>query len=84
MKELLKKNYLKVGDILYDKNKLFSATVNLDGSLSAKELNGSIHKVSAHFLKISNNNGWDFWYIEKEEVLKPISDIRKNYIKNEL
>jgi site-specific DNA-methyltransferase (adenine-specific) len=84
MKELVKNNYLKVGDILYNKNKLFSATVKLDGSLNSKELNGSIHKVSAHFLNLTNNNGWDFWYVEKEGVLVPISEIRKNYILNEL
>lgn len=84
MKELVKKNYLKVGDVLYNKNKSFSATVKLDGNIITNELNGSIHKVSAHFLNISNNNGWDFWYIEKEDGLKPISEIRKNYIINEL
>ena len=84
MKELVKKNYLKVGDILYNKNKSFSAIVKPDGNLNTNELDGSIHKVSAHFLNISNNNGWDFWYIEKEEGLIPISEIRKNYIINEL
>jgi site-specific DNA-methyltransferase (adenine-specific) len=84
MKELVIKGYLKSGDTLYDKKKIYQATLMNDGNLSYDGLNGSIHKISAHILKLTNNNGWDYWYIEHGNDLISIDCIRNEYRTKEL
>jgi site-specific DNA-methyltransferase (adenine-specific) len=84
MKELVNKNYLKNGDILYSKNKNQSAILKEDGNLVYENNEGSIHKISALILNLTNNNGWDFWNVEMDNKLISIDEIRNTYRNIEL
>jgi site-specific DNA-methyltransferase (adenine-specific) len=55
-----------------------SVTITNDGLVEDKNDKLSIHKMSAKYLKTSNNNGWDYWYVDKN---KPLDDLRKKYRK---
>jgi site-specific DNA-methyltransferase (adenine-specific) len=67
VKELIDKNYLFTDEFLYDKNKEHKAKLNEDGTLIYNLEIGSIHKISAGILNLTNNNGWDYWFVEREE-----------------
>jgi len=77
---LLIKGYIEVGEVLVDKFGNNKAKVNADGTISNGEV-GSIHSVSAKILGKESNNGWDYWYVIRDGVLKPISDLRWKYAK---
>jgi len=81
MKELLNKGYLKVGQKLYDKNMTVVVEITNDGKVKDNLEILSIHQMSAKYLKLQNNNGWDYWYISKN---KPLDDLRKRYRKEQL
>lgn len=53
-----------------------------DSSLTYGDTVGSIHKVSAKILGRKANNGWDFWYVEREGKLISIDQLRKDYIRD--
>jgi len=78
---LIKKDFIKVGEILTDKHgnnktKVFAdGTINLDGEV------GSIHSISAKILNKSSNNGWAFWYVIRKGILKSIDELRYSYAK---
>lgn len=86
IQELLKKQYLKPDKYLFDKTGNIKAKLNLDGSLNYNGSIGSIHKISAQILNLTNNNGWDFWFIKDEpnENLISINELRIKYRQNEL
>ncbi len=64
MKKLIESGLLKVGDNLYDKNKIICDTVTEDGNVSDGNDILSIHKMSAKHKGLTNNNGWDYYWIE--------------------
>src|SRR3989338_6386863 len=70
---LIKEGYIKVGEIIVDRLGNNKAKVNANGTISNGEV-GSIHSVSAKILDKESNNGWDYWYVIREEALKTISD----------
>ena len=76
---LIVKDYVRVGERLYSKDGTISAVVNADGTLVSNGFVGSIHKVSAHVLKKSNNNGWSFWYVKRDNVFISIDALRYEY-----
>ncbi|HRS42769.1 MAG TPA: DNA methyltransferase [Candidatus Diapherotrites archaeon] len=78
MKKLMAKGYIKQGQKLYNKEMNISVTITNDGLVEDKNDKLSIHKMSAKYLKTSNNNGWDYWYVDKN---KPLDDLRKKYRK---
>lgn len=79
---LIEKEIIKIGEKLYAKNKQYSATVLANASLETFEgLVGSIHKTSAHYLNKPSSNGWQFWYIEKDNNLILLDDLRQEYLK---
>ena len=84
VKKLIEKKYLTEGEIFYDKNKLYETTLNSDGNLSYNGVISSIHKTSASILNLTNNNGWDYWFVERNGKLISIDEIRKEYRKLEL
>ncbi len=84
VKKLIDKKYLLVGESLYDKNKIYQSTLNDDGNLLYNGIISSIHKTSANILNLTNNNGWDFWFVERNGELLSIDEIRKEYRKLEL
>ncbi|HCR85212.1 MAG TPA: DNA methyltransferase [Alphaproteobacteria bacterium] len=76
---LIEKGYIKIGENVFSKDKKFSATVNADASLCVGEEIGSIHKMSAFLLKKTNHNGWDYWFVNRDNSLLSIDYLRKLY-----
>ena len=76
---LIVKDYIRIGENLYSKDGTISAVVNADGTLVSKGFVGSIHKVSANILHKSNNNGWSYWYVKRDNVLISIDALRYEY-----
>jgi len=79
---LIESKLIFPGEFLFSKDKKNLALVLADGSLKTTELTASIHKVSATILNKTNNNGWTYWYVERDRKLISIDDIRKLYYEN--
>ena len=77
---LVETGMIAPGTKLTDRARKFSATVRADGSLSADQLEGSIHKVGATLQNAPSCNGWTFWHFEDGEGLKPIDSVRQTYL----
>jgi modification methylase len=75
---LVENGALAAGTVLYDKQRRVSAVVGPDGSVSAGDLRGSIHKVGAELQNAPSCNGWTFWHFERDGVLVPIDVLRKS------
>ena len=79
---MISSNFIKIGENLFSKDKKYYAEVLADGSLrQTKEPAGSIHKISANILNKVSNNGWDFWYVKRNNQLISINTLRENYFK---
>ena len=78
---LLNDDFIKIGESLFDKYGNHQAKVLADGTIFYEKEAGSIHRVSAKILKKMNNNGWTFWYVPRNGVLKSINDLRYKYAK---
>ncbi len=76
---LVEKGIIEVGETLYSKDLKHQAIVQADGSIVFEKLVGSIHKVSAFILNKERNNGWDFWYVMRDNKLVSINDLRLKY-----
>jgi len=76
---LIEKGYVKIGEYLYSKDGKLSAQVLADSSILYNGVAGSIHKISASILKKTNNNGWDFWCVKRENKLVSIDKFRYDY-----
>jgi len=76
---LIESDYIKIGEKLLSKDKKYAAVVLANGTLSLENKVGSIHRLSADILKKSANNGWVFWYAEREGILVSIDKIRHEY-----
>lgn len=79
---LIKKDFIKVGEILTDKYGNNKARVFADGTINLDGEIGSIHSISAKILNKLSNNGWDFWFVIRDGILKSINDLRYKYAKN--
>ena len=82
MQELVLKNYIKVGEVLYSKNNKISATVLADGSIKNGVGTGSIHKIGAIIRKTNSCNGWMYWYYKDADKMHLIDEKRKKYRNN--
>jgi DNA modification methylase len=78
---LLASGYIKIGEALYSKDREHKATVQADSSLVYEGMSGSIHRVSASILGRKANNGWDYWYVERNGELVSIDHLRQDYRK---
>ncbi len=76
---LVEKGYIKIGEKLYSEKKDKEAVVQADASIESGNEIGSIHKISAKILKKENNNGWDFWYVLKNNEPVSIDSLRYAY-----
>lgn len=76
---LITSGYIKVGEKLFSKNKLIVATILADSSIELADKVGSIHKISASALNKESNNGWTFWFVERDESLVSIDALRHDY-----
>lgn len=78
--QLLEVGYLRVGQILYSKNRRHQATLRADSHVESGQLSGSIHQLSAQLLQKQSQNGWDFWFYEDAGgELVSIDDLRGVY-----
>lgn len=78
---LIEVAFLTAGEPLFSKDKRYCAYIYSDGSLLWNKNVGSIHKISATILNRPSNNGWEFWYVERENSLISINELRDKYIK---
>jgi modification methylase len=74
---LIERGMLAPGDRLFDRRKSLVARIAADGSLLAKDMRGSIHKVGARMQNLPACNGWTFWHYDAGDELKPIDDLRQ-------
>ena len=78
---LLNDDFIKIGEYLFDKFGNHQAKVLADGTILYEKEAGSIHSISAKILNKINNNGWTFWSVSRDGVLKSINDLRYYYAK---
>jgi DNA modification methylase len=78
---LIEMDFIKVGENLYSKDKKHKAKVLANATLISEDKSGSIHKVSAELLGKTSNNGWTFWFVERNNNLKSIDELRDEYTK---
>ena len=64
------------GTTVFDRQRRVSAMVGPDGSLSAGDIRGSIHKVGALLQNAPSCNGWTFWHFEQNGTLQPLDVLR--------
>ena len=77
---LVETGWIQPGAVICDQKRRFVAMVRADGSLDGGTQFGSIHSLGAAVQGAPSCNGWTFWHIEHEGVLKPIDDIRQLYL----
>ena len=82
MKKLIDAGLIKKDQILYDKTGREICKVNEDGSVYDNSDTLSIHKMSAKYLNLKNNNGWDYFYVKEADLIS-INDLRYKYEKME-
>jgi modification methylase len=80
---LIERGMLAPGDRLFDQRGRFKARIAADGSLLAKDMRGSIHKIGAQLQGLPACNGWTFWHYDAGDELKPIDALRQK-IRSEL
>lgn len=78
---LLRNDFIKIGESVVDKSNNHKAKVLADGTIKLNEDVGSIHSISALLLQKPSNNGWTFWYVIRDGKLKSIDDLRNDYAK---
>lgn len=80
MKNLIDKSLLKENQILYNKEGMEICTILNNGHVIDKDNHQlSIHKMSAKHLNKVNHNGWDYFYIKRNEDLIPLNNLRYEY-----
>jgi modification methylase len=82
MQELLKKDYIKIGQKIWTKNKKHSAIILDDGNIKNGVGSGSIHKIGAIIKESESCNGWMFWCFENNNKLEFIDKYRIKYRAN--
>ena len=83
-KQLIEGGYLSVGEKLYDKKNVFVGKLTGSGYVDDEHDVLSIHKMSAKHLNLPNHNGWDFFYVKRENGLKLIDELRYEFQKSPL
>ena len=73
---LVERGMIGIGEKLYCSKKKNFAIVQADGTLQANEINGSIHKIGAHYQGTESCNGWTYWHFVRNNSLYPIDRIR--------
>lgn len=79
MKLLLDSGYLNMNESLFNKQGIEICKVNDGGNVFDDDEVLSIHKMSAKYLNKANNNGWDYFYIKRNDKLKPLDELRYEY-----
>ena len=79
MQELVQKKYLHENQILYTKNKKYSAMVLDNGNIKNELGIGSIHQIGAKIRNMDSCNGWHYWYYDNDGELLIINNLRDKY-----
>jgi len=80
---IVERGLLEPGTKLFDPRQRFEARVRADGTLVARDAEGSIHKIGAHVQGLDACNGWTFWHFKTDSGLQPI-DILRQQVRAEL
>jgi modification methylase len=78
--QLVETGWIAPGAIVSDRKRRFSAMVRADGNLASGADSGSIHGLGAKLQDAPSCNGWTYWHIEHDGVLKPLDAIRQLYL----
>jgi modification methylase len=73
---LVEQGLIAPGTTVFDRQRRVSAMVGPDGTISAGDIRGSIHKVGAALTHAPSCNGWTFWHFERDGVLLPLDTLR--------
>jgi modification methylase len=73
---LVERGLIAPGTRLFDRQRRVMAVVGADGTLTAGDISGSIHKVGATLQNAPSCNGWIFWHFEREGSLLPLDVLR--------
>jgi len=74
---LVERGLIAPGTRLFDARGRLAARVRADGTLAARDADGSIHKIGAHVQGAEACNGWTFWHFETTGGLRPIDLLRQ-------
>lgn len=79
--EMIEANFLLEGETFYFKNGQPVATLCRDGKLNYNGEVMDMHSCAAIARKVKAKrlNGFDYWYVKREEALVSIAEIRDNY-----
>lgn len=80
---VVERGMIKPGTVLTDARGKLSAKVRADGTLTARDASGSIHKIGAHVQGAEACNGWTFWHIAHKGKRVPI-DLFRQQIRAEM
>ena len=85
MEKLIKFEYIQVGQDVYSKDNQKIGIIESNGYINDGEDTLSIHKMSAKHLGLSNNNGWDYFWVknDQDELIK-LDSLRYEFQENEL
>jgi len=78
---LIEAGFITPREKLFSKDKRHIAEVLANATIVTGDIVGSIHSVSAKLLGKNNNNGWTFWFVERDNTLISIDDLRNEYSK---
>lgn len=79
IEKLMEVGYLSPGQKLYSSDKKTEVILTSKGKVSDGEEELSIHKMSAKLLGKTNNNGWDYFWIETDAGLIELDRLRYEY-----
>lgn len=82
MEKLLKVKYLKEGQEVFNKYKEKIGTIENNRYINDGEDILSIHKMSAKHLGLSNNNGWDYFWINDNNQFIELNSLRYKFQNN--
>lgn len=82
MEKLLKVKYLKEGQEVFNKYKEKIGTIENNGYINDGEDILSIHKMSAKHIGLSNNNGWDYFWINDNNQFIELNSLRYKFQNN--
>ncbi len=79
MSKLVEEGYLLLGESIFNSNNENCGQILKNGNINYNNEELSIHKLSARLRNRSNANGWDYFYINRDNKLKSIDDLRYEY-----
>ncbi len=77
---LVESGLVPPGIRLMDTKKRWTAAVRADGSITCEGHAGSIHKVGAALQGAPSCNGWTFWHVEQQGILRPLDAFRQQHL----